>query len=353
MTGPGNTWAIGRTIVLRLLMLIGLGVSSALLADELLDAGTYCKFDEPCAAVAASPYGQVLGVPWAVIGLAGFAALLALSLIPTRWAELGVRVGAVAAGLTGATLLVIQVAVLRQACPYCLVVDVGAILLAVVAVVRRGPGWRPAWPWVHGFAWTWAGLAAGIGPLVWAVAHQPTAAPPEVRAHWVPDRVNVVQVTDFECPHCRRAHAHLKDVLGRPDIHFVRVVVAMPFHENAWAAARAYLAAVRQGKGDEMADALYTAPAPTPAVCRSIAARLGLDLDAYDRAVADRNIDAEIQANNKWVNAADLGPPFFWVQDRLLTGVPPPDVLAAAIDAARPPGGTAPPPLDRPPGRGK
>jgi predicted DsbA family dithiol-disulfide isomerase len=103
-----------------------------------------------------------------------------------------------------------------------------------------------------------------------------------------------------------------------------------------------------------MADALYTAPEPTPAACRAMAARLGLDLDKYDRAVADPNVDAELQANLRWVQTTDRGPPFFWVQDRLITGVPTPEVLAAAIEEARPPGGEgAAPARKRPPGGGE
>ena len=338
MGGLGNYWTAVRSTVLRLLALIGLGVSSALLADHLLGAGTFCKFDDPCATVAASPYGDVFGVPLAAVGVAGFALLLGLSLIPKRWAANAVRFAAVGAGLAGAALLVVQVAVLGQLCPYCVVVDGIAVLLAIVALVRRDSELRPRWPWVQGFAWTWAALAAGLGPLLWAVAHQPAVAPPEVRAHWVAGRVNVVQVTDFECPACKHAHAQLRDTLRRPGIHFVRIVVPMPFHENARAAGRAYLAAARQGKGEEMADALYTSPKPNPDACRVIAARLGLDLAAYDRAVEDPNVDAELTANAKWVRATDLGTPFFWVQDRLITGVPSADVLSAAINAARPPG---------------
>ena len=70
-----------------LLTLVGLGVSSALVADHVFEVGTFCSANDPCAEVAASPYGEVLGVPLAVVGVVGFAVLLAVSLVPTRWAS--------------------------------------------------------------------------------------------------------------------------------------------------------------------------------------------------------------------------------------------------------------------------
>jgi uncharacterized membrane protein len=327
-----------QLVLFRLLALVGLAVSSALVADDVFEIGTFCSENDPCAEVAASPYGQVLGVPLAAIGLAGFGLVLILSLIPTRWGVAASRGLAMIAGMAGLALLVIQLAVLRQICPYCVVVDLSAIGLAVVAVMWRPGEEHPTglWVWVGVFGWIWAGLAAGLGPIIWEAAHLPTAAPEQVRAHWVSGKITMVEVTDFDCPHCQRADPRVRDWLARhPHVRFVRLVSPIPAHENAWPAAMAYVAAVRQGKGEEMAAALYTG-ARDPVGCRRTAVQLSLDLAAYDKAVHDLAVESEIRATMKWVEESKLGQPFFWIQDELVVGTPSLEKLDAALSRAKP-----------------
>jgi uncharacterized membrane protein len=327
-----------QPVLFRFLALVGLAVSSALIADDVFEIGTFCSANDPCAEVAASPYGQVLGVPLAAIGLAGFGLILIVSLIPTRWGVAASRGLAMIAGMVGLALLVIQLAVLRQVCPYCVVADLSAVGLAVVAVM-----WRPGvehptglWLWVRVFGWIWAGLAAGLGPIIWEAAHLPAAAPEPVRTHWVSGKITMVELTDFDCPHCQRADPIVRDWLGRhPEVRFVRLVSPIPAHENAWPAAMAYAAASRQGKGDEMAAALYTG-VRTPAGTRKTAERLGLDLTAYDKVVNDFATESEFRATMKWVEESKLGLPFFWIQDELVVGTPSPEKLDAALARAKP-----------------
>jgi uncharacterized membrane protein len=112
-----------QPVLFRLLALVGLAVSSALVADHVFEIGSFCGANGACAEVAASSYGQVIGVPLAAVGLAGFGLLVVVSLIPNRWAISAGRVLAGLAGLAGLTLLLIQLAVLRQICPYCAAAD--------------------------------------------------------------------------------------------------------------------------------------------------------------------------------------------------------------------------------------
>jgi protein-disulfide isomerase len=327
------------SVLFRLLTLVGLGVSSALVADYVFEVGSFCSPNDPCAEVAASDYGEVLGVPLAVVGIIGFAVLLALSLVPTRWAAVAVRALAVVAGLAGLTLLVIQLAVLRQVCPYCVVADLSAVGLGIVAVVTRPFAEPPTgvWLWVGVLGWLWAGLIVGLAPIAWEAAHLPVAAPEPIRAHWASGKITMVQVTDFDCPSCQRAHPIVVDWRRQhPDVRFVLLVAPIPGHHDAWPAAEAYAAAVRQGKGEEMADALYTAPARDPKTCRQLAERIGLNLEAYDKVVADRGTMAEFEAINEWVRPLQLGQPFFWIQDELVAGVPTAEKLDAALARARP-----------------
>ena len=328
-----------QPVVFRLLTLAGLVVSSALVADHVFGVGAFCGANDPCADVTASPYGKVVGIPLAGLGLAGFALVLLTTLIPRRWAVGLARVLAGTAGLAGVTLLVIQLAVLHQVCPYCVVADLSAAGLAFVALFWRPPPNQPAglWLWVGVFGWLWAGLAAGLGPIFWEAAHLPAEAPEQVKAHWAAGQITMVEVTDFDCPACQRADPTVREwVAAHPTVRFVRLVNPLPGHLEAWPAAVAYWAAARQGRAEEMATALYTAPSRDPAACRQLAARLGLDLAAYDQAINSAEAENEIRATTRWVTTYKLGQPFFWIQDELVVGVPSPEMLDAALARATP-----------------
>ena len=80
-------------------------------------------------------------------------------------------------------------------------------------------------------------------------------------------------------------------------------------------AARAYLAAKVQGRGEAMAAALLAAAVRTPAECRRLAGSIGLNLVDYDRVVKDEATDAELDAAIAWAQGAGPGLPLIWVQD--------------------------------------
>src|SRR3954463_1455270 len=96
--------------ILRLLALLAVGVSTALLADHLSGTGAFCGFDDPCGEVAKSEYGQVFGMPLSAIGMGWFTAFFALTLIPNRRVAVGLRAFAIVTGLAGCVLLTIQFA---------------------------------------------------------------------------------------------------------------------------------------------------------------------------------------------------------------------------------------------------
>ena len=147
--------------------------------------------------------------------------------------------------------------------------------------------------------------------------------------------MTVVEVTDFDCPACRNAEpviaAFRRD---QPGIRFVRLVAPMPAHANARPAGRAFLAARAQGLGEEMAALLQTSDSRGPDRCRQLAARLGMDLNEYDRAVSDPSTDAELDANVAWARTAGNGLPLVWVQGTWIQGTPTYEALASALARA-------------------
>src|SRR5262249_42283463 len=98
-------------------------------------------------------------------------------------------------------------------------------------------------------------------------------------------KVTVVDFVDYECPFCRMTHVALAPLLAANEsrVRVVRKNVPLRMHPHAMDAARAACCGERLGKGDAMADALFTAPTDELTVdgCEKIAAALGLPLEGF------------------------------------------------------------------------
>jgi uncharacterized membrane protein/protein-disulfide isomerase len=328
-----------RYAITRVLTLAALVASAALLADYLHPNPSFCGFASNCDQVLASPFGHLLGVPLPLIGVGIFGAVFALSLDPRPWAGQLLRALAVVAGAGGAGLICLQAFVIDHLCPYCLVVDVSAMGLAAVSLAAR----RDTHAKTDSRArWVW--LAAAVGSLGagfilgsaggWAGR---TPVPPQIAALWVPGKVTIVEIVDFECPHCRRMHAVLTEFLGKQGdrVHFVRLTAPMPGHTHARDASRAFLCGERQGKGDVLAEALFAAASLEPATCERLGAAVGLSLGEYRACVADPETDRRLDDNVEWVRATSpRGLPVVWVQDEMLFGEQSPGTLREAVQDA-------------------
>ncbi|MGH3070713.1 MAG: vitamin K epoxide reductase family protein [Gaiellaceae bacterium] len=97
-----------------------------------------------CETVQSSPYAEVLGIPVAALGLAGFLALLIAALARGEWARLTQATLALSAFLFGAYLLYIQVVVIEALCRWCLATDVLTTAIAALALLRLRLGATPA-----------------------------------------------------------------------------------------------------------------------------------------------------------------------------------------------------------------
>src|SRR5438876_10491173 len=132
--GPSPSGTGLHLMITRLFALVGLTVSAVLLGGALRPGESSCPFDVGCDAVLGSAYGIILGVPLPVIGVAVFAALFVLSLFPTgRKEQLGKLLG-IAAGVGGVVLLCLQLFRIGQVCPFCVIADVSAVVIALAEI---------------------------------------------------------------------------------------------------------------------------------------------------------------------------------------------------------------------------
>jgi uncharacterized membrane protein/predicted DsbA family dithiol-disulfide isomerase len=323
-----------RLFVVRLAALAGLAVSAALFADRQQGTPLLCGAGGSCETVLSSEFASVLGLPLPLLGTLGFAGVLLAALFPgTRLDRLRAPL-AWALGAVGLGLLFIQFLVLRAVCPFCLVADVSALVIAVADPGRAGAGAAAPRRWLWLAA---AGAVVGV-PLAWEREPLPEpAVPPEVAALWVPGKINVVEVSDFECPFCRELDPVLTRVLKQygDRVHFVRLNVPLPSHPQGRDAARAYYCARAQGSADRMARALFAADDLSPAACLRLARRLGLSIPAYKACVASPDTDRAIDAALHWFKKSELpGLPAVWIQEQLLVGVQTEEELQEALREA-------------------
>ncbi len=336
----GPTVAPGL-LVIRVAAIAALGASGALLAEHQGAFPTYCSPGSGCAELQSSgwahvPIGPGDGAPVAAVGIAGFALLLATTLRPavTRWRQLA-ALGAIAAGVVGVALVVLQGAVLGRYCRLCVAVDTAAMVAAV-----GGGGLWVGWPAagrerLRPGAWAALGALAGLVPGLWPVVRAVPEAPPEIRALHRSGRINVVVLVDFTCPHCRELAARL-DALDVEYGERVRVeCLAVAFGPGSDAAARAYVCAEAQGRGRRMAESLLRASDLDPTALRRLAGTRGLDLATYDLCIAAASTGARLDAGARiLLDAGYEGLPTLYVGNRKMVGVPTLNALRVAYDEA-------------------
>ncbi|MGK3950139.1 DsbA family protein [Microbacterium sp. K2] len=111
-----------------------------------------------------------------------------------------------------------------------------------------------------------------------------------------PDAVTVVEFLDFECEACGAFYPIVEDLREQYDGEITYVVryFPLPGHINSTQAALAAEAAAEQDRFEDMYHRLFETQAQwgeqseeTPEVFRALADELGLDMTAYDAAVAD------------------------------------------------------------------
>jgi protein-disulfide isomerase len=160
-------------------------------------------------------------------------------------------------------------------------------------------------------------------------AHNPRKGPADAP-------VTIIEYTDFQCPYCARGAQTLDTVQKRyPDK--VRVVfknLPLKMHAQAEPAAKAALAAHKQGKFWEYHDLLFqNSSSLKDETYTKLAADLGLDVEQFNRDMASEEIAAQLKSDMDQAKALRFnGTPRFLVNGVQIKGAYPPDHFAMVID---------------------
>ena len=150
--------------------------------------------------------------------------------------------------------------------------------------------------------------------------------------------VTIVEFFDARCPYCKRLAADMAELL-RKDRNIRVVMKDLPVLGPASInAARALLAAQRQGKYPEFYEALMRLRGePTEAVMRAEAERIGMDVPRWQRDIMDPALQQRIDANLELARSLRIeGTPALIIGDAFIPGaVPLADIERAVAEIRR------------------
>lgn len=318
---PVRRASAGAADALRVACLIASGFAAAAVVDG-SGGHAFCAHGSGCDAVRSSEVGELVGpaLPW--LGSIGFSCILFASLAAQPLLRRAAWSFAFTGGIAGLVLLALQAFVIGAFCPLCLGADLAAIAAGVLGLVLLRSRYTPQ-PVAREVlvAWTAALGVAIATPWLWTVV-RPEPPPAFVRALARPGVVTVVELSDFECPYCRALHPVLNEVLAvhGARVRLVRMSIPLPGHRHSREAARAYHCAGAQGRGEPMADVLFSSELESELLA-VYARSIGLDVERYERCMADPAIEQRIDRDVATVQAAGFdGLPCVWVGKTRILG---------------------------------
>lgn len=148
--------------------------------------------------------------------------------------------------------------------------------------------------------------------------------------------ITIVEISDFQCPYCKKSQATVKAVEEKygSKVRWVFVNLPLEMHKMARPAALAVMAADKQGKFWILADALFASQGMDEAKIKEEAAKAGLNMSKWTADLATTEVDSAVAA--QMAIAKKLGvtsTPTFYVNGYKVKGAQPPEAFARIIDA--------------------
>ena len=141
--------------------------------------------------------------------------------------------------------------------------------------------------------------------------------------------VTIYEFSDFECPFCKKGGSTLDRVLNQFDDDQIRVVYKhypLPFHKNAKGAAKASMAAQKQGKFWEMNEKLFgnQKKLGQDGLYVDLAKEIGLNVEKFKKDMESSEFSNRIQEDMKMGKSVGVrGTPAFFINDKKLVGAQP------------------------------
>ncbi|MBS2025862.1 MAG: thioredoxin domain-containing protein, partial [Deltaproteobacteria bacterium] len=149
-------------------------------------------------------------------------------------------------------------------------------------------------------------------------------------------KVTIVMWSDFQCPYCGRAEPTIKQILDtyKDDVKVIWKNQPLSFHPNAMPAAKAAMAAHKQGKFWQMHDLMFqNQQALSDAKYEEWAKQAGLDVAKWKKDKDSPEVAAAVQKDASQGSALGAdGTPTFFINGKLISGAMPFDSFKPIID---------------------
>ena len=149
-------------------------------------------------------------------------------------------------------------------------------------------------------------------------------------------KVTIVEWSDFQCPFCGRVEPTLKQIMDtyKDDVKIVWRNEPLSFHPNAMPAAKAAMAAHKQGKFWQMHDLMFAHQQElSDAKYAEWAMQIGLDFPRWQKDKDSPEVAAQIQKDNSYGQSVGAdGTPSFFINGRFISGAMPFDSFKTVID---------------------
>lgn len=152
------------------------------------------------------------------------------------------------------------------------------------------------------------------------------------------EAIPIVECVDYDCPYCYRARAGVDKLLAlHEDVSFQVLHNPLPMHPDSAIAARAMVAAGRQGRAWEMHEALFDdRHMRTIETLVAKAESFGLDGPRFEREMMSEDVGREVASQQRvCANADARGTPAFFVGGDLVMGAQGYEALADAVEHER------------------
>jgi protein-disulfide isomerase len=135
----------------------------------------------------------------------------------------------------------------------------------------------------------------------------------------------ILVFTDFQCPYCKRLDAQLRELANHQDVRVVVRNKPLPLHSHARLAAKAAIAADKQGKLAEMTKELFEhQDALDRASLMIYAERLALDVDRFRIDLDDWDTEARLVEDEALAAKLNVrGTPTSFVDGKRVIGAQP------------------------------
>ena len=319
---------------IRICSLGALVFASMLAVDYYFVAHTFCEEGASCAVVAQSEFGQKYGIFLPTLGLvARTREKVANKSLSTFWLPLAIICCAIGAML----FIIVQAVEIHAFCWLCMGIDTCALVSVIPAVLlfmnktENDEIPNPATK-LHPIFWCALYLAIACGPI--ALGTKEAAFPPPapevaadadpvpqfIRSFYVENKINVVEISSFDCPHCRKLHPKLNALLSEygDRINFTRLTI--PLGKNLEACV-AYYCAEKQKKEDQFADCLFENPSKDINVLLDYARQCSINEDSFKQCVTDPESSKSVAEMISQIKQSGLqGAPTIWINDRQIVG---------------------------------